>query len=129
MRLTIKPNPPIPQFGAELEIVIIVDDVGIPEIIVESGLPRPDRHLLLGLVQSVSLLIEEQDPESVAIMESCSVRLDKANEEKELEPGLLIVKTKEGRFGALIVGDSIVARRLARRSVRWFTGTIRLDVP
>lgn len=129
MRLTIEPKPPLPQFSSELDLVIFMDDGRAPEIFVREGSPRPDRHLLLGLVQIVSVAVQEQDPESVVRMEHCSVRLERTGEVKDLKPGLVIVRTGEGRFGVIGVGDSSTVKRLTREILRWFTGTIRLDVP
>ena len=66
MRLTIEPKPSLPQFSSDLDLVIVTtDDDRIPEIFVTEGSPVPDRHMLLGLVQIVSVAVQEQDPESV----------------------------------------------------------------
>lgn len=106
-----------------------VEGDGPPEVFVRDGLPRPDRHLLLGLVQAVSMAVEERDPESVVFIESCSIRMERAGLLKELGSSLVIVRAEDGGIGVLAVGDPADARRRARRAVRWFTGTIRLDVP
>ena len=130
MRLTIEPKPSLPQFSSDLDLVIVTtDDDRIPEIFVTEGSPVPDRHMLLGLVQIVSVAVQEQDPESVVRMDICSMRLQRAGEEKDISPGLAIVRTEEGQFAVLGVGDLSTMKRLTRNALRWFTGTIRLDVP
>jgi len=111
------------------ELVIRIEEDRPAEVYVGEGLPRPDRHLLLGIAQTVLVAIEEMDPECVAVMEACAIKLARAGEIKEFNPGLVIVKVRDGKFGALVVGDSRMALRLARQCMRWFTGTIRLDVP
>lgn len=129
MKLLVSPPPPLPVFSQDLELVILVQEESIPQIFVEEGVPRPDRHLLLGLIQAVSMSVQERDPESVVCTENCAMRLDRSGDLRQLEPGLVIVRSKEGRFGVLAASDHSSARRLARQALRWFTGTIRLDVP
>jgi hypothetical protein len=129
MKLLIDPLPSLHLFSLDPELVIRIEEDRPPEVYLEEGLPRPDRHLLLGIAQSVLLAVEEIDPESVELMSKCKIKLDRANEVKEFGAGLVIVRVRDGRFGALIVGDSHLALRLARQSVRWFTGTVRLDIP
>ncbi len=129
MRLAITPIPSIPQMSDELEIVILVNQDGVPEVFAAEDLPKPDRHLLLALAQTVAMAVEEQDPESVVFLDSCSIRLDRSGDWKDVAAGLVLVKSRQGRFGGLVVGDSICGKRLTRKAVRWFTGTIRLDVP
>jgi hypothetical protein len=129
MKLIFDPIPSLSLLSLEPEVVIGFEDNRPAEVYVREGLPRPDRHLLLGIVQSILVAVEEMDPESVELMTTCTIKLDRGNEVKELRPGLIIVRVKDGRFGALIVGDRRSALRLARQAVRWFTGTIRLDIP
>jgi hypothetical protein len=129
MKLVIDPLPSLSLFSLDAELVIQIEEDRPPEVYVEEGLPRPDRHLLLGIVQSVLVAVEEMDPESVELMSTCTIKLDRAGEVKEFGSGLVIVRAKDGRFGTLIVGDSWLALRLARQGLRWFTGTIRLDIP
>jgi hypothetical protein len=129
MKLLIDPLPSLPLFSLDSELVIRIEEDRPPEVYLEEGLPRPDRHFLLGIAQSVLVAVEEMDSESVELMSKCTIKLDRATEVKEFGPGLIIVRIGDGTFGALIVGDSHLARRLARHGVRWFTGTIRLDIP
>ncbi|MGB6065048.1 MAG: hypothetical protein WBG50_09580 [Desulfomonilaceae bacterium] len=129
MQVLFDPLPSLPLFSLDSELVIRMGEDRPPEIYVEEGLPRPDRHLLLGIAQSVLLALEELDPECVVLMNKCTIKIQRANEEKEFASGLIVVRVKDGRFGAVVVGDSRLAVRLARQCVRWFTGTIRLDVP
>jgi hypothetical protein len=129
MRLFLDPSPSLEVFSQDLQTIISVEGENPPEVFVRDGLPRPDRHLLLGLVQAVSIAVEERDPESVVFMESCSIRIERAGLLKDLAPSLLIVRAEDGSVGALAIEDPAEARRRARKVVRWFTGTIRLDVP
>lgn len=129
MRLLIDPSPSLAVFSRDLQTVISVEDEKPPEVFVPEDVPRPDRHLLLGLVQAISVAVEERDPESVVFMESCSIRLEKSGHVKDLKASLVVVRGEEGGMAALAVGVPAQARRTARKLVRWFTGTIRLDVP
>jgi hypothetical protein len=129
MKLVIDPMPPLPLLLEEVELVIEVGPSEIPTIYVEEGRPPADRHLLLGIGQSVVISVEERDAESVALMKNCSVKLMRQGEVRDLTPGLTIVRTKGGRIGALAVGDEHIARRLARETARYFTRILRLDVP
>lgn len=129
MKLLIDPSPSLPHFSLDPELVIRIEEDRPPEVYVQEGLPKPDRHLLLGIAQSVLVAIEEMDPENVELMNACKIRLDTASEVKEFVAGLLIVRVKDGRFATLIAGDARRGLRLARLGVRWFTGTVRLDVP
>lgn len=129
MKLNISPNPPNPFFGDELDIVILIGEDRLPEVFPGEDQPRPDRHLLLGLVQAVSMAIGERDPESVVFLDDGSVQLDRSGESTDVAAGLVIAKSGCGRFAALVLGDPTAAGRLARQAVRWFTGTVRLDIP
>lgn len=129
MRLRIDPTPSIPQLSEELEIVILIAEGLLPEVFSAEGLPKPDRHLVLGLVQTAAMAIGEQDAESVCHMENCTARLEKAGKSIDMTAPLVVVKTTDGRFGVLVAGEPASANRLARQAVRWFTGTVRLDVP
>jgi hypothetical protein len=129
MKLLLDPLPSLPLFSLDPELVIRVEEDRPAEVYIAEGLPRPDRHLLLGIAQTVLVAVEEMDPEIVELTGRCTIRLDRANEIKQFGAGLVIVRVKDGRFGALIVGDARLALRLARQGVRWFTGTIRLDIP
>jgi hypothetical protein len=129
MKLLIDPLPSLPLFSLDPELLIRIEEDRPPEIYLEEGLPRPDRHFLLGIAQSVLVAVEEMDPESVELMSTCTIKLYRANEINVFGSGLLIVRVSDGRFGALIVGESRRGLRLARQGVRWFTGTIRLDIP
>jgi hypothetical protein len=129
VKLLIDPTPPLPILLEDLQLVIEVVPSGIPSIYVEEGRPPADRHLLLGIGQSVVISVEERDAESVALMEQCSVKLMRQGEMRDLAPGLTIVRTNTGRIGALAVGDAQNARRLARETARYFSRILRLDVP
>jgi len=129
MRLVVDPSPSLPCFAKDLGVVIEIREDRPPELHVADGLPRPDRHFLLGLVQTVAIAVDEKDAETLSLMDACTVRLERAGEFKELRPGLIVLRTTEGGIGVLAAGGVREARRLARHAVRWFTGTIRLDVP
>jgi len=129
MKLIVDPPASLSQLSRELELVIAAKEQGVPEIYTEEGRPRPDRHFLLGIVQSVAMAVAERDPETVEIKDGCRVRLETEHGIKELDHGLIIVRGPEGRVGALAIGDAQAARRGARAAVRYFTGTVRLDVP
>ena len=129
MELLIDPLPSLSMFSLDLELVIRIEEDWPPEIYLEEGLPRPDRHFLLGIAQSVLVAVEEMDPESVELMSTSTIKLYRANEINVFGSGLLIVRVSDGRFGALNRGQSCRGLRLARQGLRWFTGTIRLDIP
>jgi hypothetical protein len=129
MRLEIDPPVPLLCFDEELVFVISMTDGSAPELIVEDGTPRPDRHLLLGMAQNILMALDEMDPDLVAAMNPSSVVLQHAGQTKELKPGLLIARNGSGQYGAVMVDDPALARSLARQAVRWFMGGIRLDVP
>jgi hypothetical protein len=129
MKLLIKPAPPLAIFGKDLELVISVSEQKVPEVFVKEGLARPDRHFLLGIAQRVGLALEEADPEFAALMETESITLENAGSFKQLPQGLIVARDEKGDLGGIAVPDSRSARGLARGLVRWFTGTIRLDIP
>ncbi|MBM3298774.1 MAG: hypothetical protein FJY85_02325 [Deltaproteobacteria bacterium] len=129
MRLLASQPMTLPVFLAELELVVLLREEKIPEIHLDDGLPTPDRHLLLGLVQSACVAVEEHDSESVVFVERCAFRLSGSGERRELASGLVIAKSVDGGFGVVAAGDYRVARSVARQAVRWFTGRLRLDVP
>jgi hypothetical protein len=129
MRLVVDPSPLLDCFAEDLALVIDIRVDQPPELYLSEELSKPDRHFLLGLVQTVAIAIEEKDQETVAFMDACTVRLEMAGQVKELHPELIVLRSTEGRIGVLAVGDVHEARRLARHAVRWFTGAIRLDVP
>jgi hypothetical protein len=131
MKIHVQPLPSLPVFSEDLQFVIHVGDgdASVPELFLEDGLPRPDRHLLVGMAQSILMALEEADPETVAFLDSCAIRLDRSGETKPLDRGLIVVRSTTGKFGALVTATPREARRLARKAVRWFTGAIRLDIP
>jgi hypothetical protein len=129
MRLLTEPAAQSPLFDSELELVICLREESPPEIFLQDGMPRPDRHMLLGMIQTIVVAAEEMDSASVAFVDSCSTRLERGDEMSILHSDLIIIRAIDGRFGALAIGDKRSVRRLARRAERWFTGTIRLDVP
>jgi hypothetical protein len=130
MRLLVDPSPQLPVFGEGLELVICVDVDAIPEIYLNQGVPKPDRHLLLGIMQSAAMAVSESDPELMTFLEPAMVVLSRSDgSSKKLGAGLIVVRTEDGHLGVLSAVDPPQARRLAREALRWFTGTIRLDIP
>lgn len=129
MRITTDPATLLPVFLEDLYLVILARDGMLPEVSVAEGTPAPDRHLVLGLVQSAVLAIEERDPETVVCKEYRSILLHRSGETKELAHGLVIGTSRDRSFGVLASCDWKEARRVARQTLRWFTGTVRLDIP
>ncbi len=129
MKLLMDPAPKLAVFCKDLDIVIHARDGGIPETYVEEGSPRPDRHMLLGIVQAAVIAVEESDNDSVATVSECPVMLRRLSDVKNLDPNLIVVKSGDGEIGVLAAGDSRDARRRVRDALRYFTGTVRLDVP
>jgi hypothetical protein len=131
MKITNQPMPTLSAFSEDLQFVIHIGDgdTAVPELYLEDGLPRPDRHLLVGMAQSILMAVEEADPETVAFVEPCDIHLERSGETKSLNRGLIVVRSRTGKFGALVTATPREARRLARKAVRWFTGAIRLDIP
>lgn len=129
MKLRIEPPPTHKWLHSDLELVICLNCEKTPEVFIEPGEPKPDRHLLLGIAQSVVVAVEERDTDLVEFARPDSMRLDSGMQSKELACDFVIFRTAEGRIGALAPEDTAVARTLARKALRWFTGAIRLDVP
>jgi len=129
LRLIIDPHPALKLFQEDLHLVVGYREDKLPEIYQEEGMPKPDRHLLIGLFQSALIAIEEQDPESVVFIENGSIRLARNRIENTIAADLLTVRTIDGRIGCLVFGLPARGRRLARNAVRHFTRTVRLDIP
>lgn len=129
MRIEIDPPVPLPCFDENLLFVVSLVDESAPELILEENVPKPDRHLLLGMAQNILMALDEMDPDLVAALTPKSVVLHYAGKTKELKPGLIIARAENGQYGAVVVEDPTLARALARQAVRWFMGGIRLDVP
>lgn len=129
MKLVADPVPPLPVFREEVALVIRVGEEEIPEIYVQQGAPKPDRHLLLGMMQSVSMAIKERDPELAVFLDTQEIALHTESGVRQLQSGLIIVRAEDGTYAALVQRDEQQARRLASQALRWFTGTVRLDVP
>lgn len=129
MRLFIDPPAALEVFEKELVLVISASRHGPPEVFIKEGLAQPDRHFLLGVVQAVAVAVEEADTEFTAFVDADSLTLESSGFARALPNGLIIVRSEDGSLGGLAVTDTGVARRLAREAVRWFTGSIRLDIP
>jgi hypothetical protein len=129
MILRIDPPPPLEVFGQQLELVICVKDGPIPGVYTTETSAKPDRHFLLGVVQTALIAIEESDPESVVFMDTKALTLERSNELIPLDCELVIARSVAGAFAVLTGSDKALARRLAREAARRLTGTIRLDIP
>lgn len=110
-------------------MVIALEETGIPGVYVAEDLPRPDRHLLLGMVQVIAVAVQENDPDAFEHMDSASMELRTSRESRSLTSGLIVARARDGSFGALGVGDLGSVRAVARKALRYFTGTVRLDIP
>jgi hypothetical protein len=129
MRLLVDPKCELEVFNNDLTIVISAREGASPEMHFSAGSAKPDRHLLLGMAQAVMFAVEESDPDMVRFVEFAKVTLDDGNVSKELTSNLLIARDDSGKYGALVIGAGQGGKRLAREVTRWFTGTIRLDIP
>jgi hypothetical protein len=129
MRLIIEPAPSLGILSKDVDLVIEVEESELPETYVDLGQPRPDRHLVLGLVQCAAIAIEEQDVESTLFTTDCSITLVRENDPVPLRGPLIVARSADGNFGVIAIGDETTARRLMRRAIRHFSGTIRMDLP
>jgi len=84
---------------------------------------------LVGIAQSVQVAVEERDPDMVRFTPCCTVGVEGSGDTKKFDSGMILARDSEGSIGVLVIGDPSAGRRLARQGLRWFTGTIRLDVP
>jgi len=129
MKLCIEPEPAHEWSLSDLEFVICLNNEDSPRVFVEPGQPKPDRHLLLGIVQNLVMAVEERDPDLVEFCRPRSIRLEAGDESLDLACDFIIFRGAAGWVGALAPEDASVARTISRRALRWFTGTVRLDVP
>jgi hypothetical protein len=129
MKLSTKPDTRLEILNESLEMVIEIKEDSIPTVRTCPGKPKPDRHMVLGVVQSLSMAVEERDEESVAFVEPRMVQLHTGEEIVRIDAPLVMMKSSLGKLGALALVDPKSARGLARGAVRYFTGTVRLDIP
>ena len=129
MRLVIEPPVSLPVLLDELELIIRIAENETPQIYIREGSHKPDRHLLLGIVQSLKVAVEERDPDMVWFTPRCTACVEGCGETKIFDSGMILARDSKGAIGVLVIGDPTAGRKLARQGLRWFTGTIRLDVP
>ena len=129
MKLVIEPAPKLPVFTQDLLLVISMEESAIPELFFHQDTPAPDRHLLLGMAQWVSVAVQENDAQLFERLEEAVIGLDLPEGQKRLQGRLIVAKAEDGSFGVLGVGESADVKRLAREALRYFTGAIRLDIP
>ncbi len=123
------PESRLPVFSKTPELVMFLTKGRSPEILMPKNSPKPDRHLLLGLIESVSLAVREKDTDTTEIIPNVSVRVKRGDVVKELASGVIVLRAVDGTFGAVGTDDHAVAKNILRDAVRYFTGTVRLDVP
>ena len=129
MKLVIDPEPKLELFSQDLELVIHIVDGAIPEVYKPKNAPSPDRHLMVGLAQMAEMAVSERDPETFTLLETGVIKLINLDIETDLIPTFFIARSETGKLGILAFGDRSDARKRAREAVRYFTGTIRLDIP
>jgi len=129
MKIVTEPSTSLPGLSEDLQLVIRIAEDEAPEVFLQEGSPKPDRHMLLGIVQSVTVAVEEKDPDIVRFVRPCAIRLERDGDTRVFDSGLVIARSDGGAIAALVMVDPQAGRRLARQALRWFTGTIRLDVP
>ena len=129
MKLHIDPPLPLDMSGQDLDLVICITETTLPVVYTAENSANPDRHFLLGVVQTALIAMEELDPETVAFINSSALTLEKSDELIPLNCQLTIIRSNTGGFAVLTRTDQSSARRLIREAARRFTGLIRLDVP
>jgi hypothetical protein len=129
VKLILEPDPLPSDSGGDLGLVVVVCGDLPPAVYPEEGAPRPDRHFLLGLAQTALVLVEEMDRDCAAALDCLTATLIRDGEESRFSPSFVITMTKEGKILVIGVGDPHDARRAARKTLRYFTGGVRLDVP
>ncbi|MFH0824734.1 MAG: hypothetical protein V2B18_18430 [Pseudomonadota bacterium] len=130
MRLRLfTPGSSLSVLQEDLDLVVHFQPGPIADVYVPKGRPTPDRHYILGLVQSSVTAIREEDEEMVVRVEAGSARLLNGNDQRTFSAGLIMVRSADGLFGTAVFGDRATVRMLSREALRYFTGTIRLDVP
>ncbi len=98
-------------------------------MILAEGSAKPDRHLMVGLAQSVVFAVEEADPDTVDFVPSLNPTLQLDNTTQGLVADMLILRSVKGPHAVLSALEKGPARKLAREALRWFTGGVRLDIP
>ena len=68
MKLHIDPSLALDLFGQDLDLVICITESALPVVYTTENSANPDRHFLLGIVQTALIAMEELDPETVAFM-------------------------------------------------------------
>ena len=129
MKLHVDPPPALDLFGQDLDLVICVTETSLPVVYTAENSANPDRHFLLGVVQTALIAMEELDPDTVAFIGTSLLTLEKEDDLIHLNCQLIIIRSITGGFAVLTRTDPALARRLIREAARRFTGLIRLDVP
>ncbi len=129
MKLHADPSLALDLLGQDLDLVICITETTLPVVYTAESSANPDRHFLLGVVQTALIAMEELDPETVSFINCSTLALEKGDELIPLNCQLIIIRSNTGGFAVLTRTDQSLARRLIREAARRFTGLIRLDVP
>lgn len=129
MHLTVSSKTSREASEEDLDLAVHVVEDEIPVILAHQGAPQPDRHLLVGLTQTAAMAVGEQDEDIYLSCPNGIAVLERGTETHEFTEGMLMVRSSAGRIKAIGLGNHENIRRLSRSALRYFTGTIRLDVP
>jgi hypothetical protein len=113
----------------DVDIVIHVGLETHPEIFLEDGVAKPDRHFLIGLIQLCTVSVEEKDSAVVTFSPNKTVVIETMGQQHTIESGIVIFRTTKGKVGCISCHDPAAARKIMRDALRRFTGAIRLDIP
>ncbi|MGD9819238.1 MAG: hypothetical protein AB7V04_11140, partial [Desulfomonilaceae bacterium] len=91
MKLRITPEINNPLLKKDLQLVITMEQDGHFEVYIPKSRVKPDRHLLLGIAQSMAFQIEEKDPETVVFAKDATVQLDADGSVQEISSSLIMV--------------------------------------
>ncbi len=130
MKLHVDPPPALDVLQQELDLVVCIREGEFPDVHTTENSPKPDRHFLLGVLQTAMIAVAEMDPETVVLIDTQSLTLERNNELTPLNCQLIIIISKTRTAFAVLTGtDKTLAKRLIGDAARRFTGTIRLDIP
>ncbi len=118
-----------PLAAHDVDLVIHVGPERHPEIFLEEGVAKPDRHFLIGLIQLCTVAVEEKDSEVATFSPGKTVVLETAGQKHTIESGIVIFRINKGKVGCVSCHDPAAACKIVRDALRRFTGAIRLDIP
>lgn len=129
MQLVFEPRSGIHDRGEDVELAVTVDSEAVPEVHTPAGTPRPDRHYLVGLAQSLAVAAEEEDPEMVEFIPDFTLGFLDSPNTAQLRPTMVILRFGSGRMALISAMAPNETARMMRKVVRAFTGGVRLDIP